>query len=151
MFFYSPSRNAFYPSEFMTEYLAAEALPDDIMEVSDSAYAAIVSNRPPHLDFAAGPDGHPVLIERVVVGYVPPIVSRAQGKIALLRAGRWGDVAAFVAAIPDATARAVAEVALNETATWNRSSPFLAQVAAGVGLSDEDLDALFLAAAEVTL
>ena len=38
-----------------------------------------------------------------------------------------------------------------DTQEWRRDSPFLAAAAAALSLSDEQLDALFTAAAEVTL
>ena len=78
-------------------------------------------------------------------------VSRAQGKAALIQMGLWQQVLDFVAAIPDATQRAVAEVALHDTQNWERSSPFLNQAAQALGMTDEQLDDLFRAAAQVRL
>ena len=84
---------------------------------------------------------------------VPQSVSRAQGKAALIQAGYWQGVMAFVAAIEDDTQRALAEVALNDTQEWRRDSPFLNAAAAALGLSTEQLDALWKggAAAEAML
>lgn len=82
---------------------------------------------------------------------VPVSVSRAQGKAALIRAGLWGQVTAFVAAIEDDAERALAEVALNDTQEWRRDSAFLASAAQALGLDDAALDALFVAAAGVRL
>ena len=82
---------------------------------------------------------------------VPQSVSRAQGKAALIQAGYWQGVMAFVAAIEDETQRALAEVALNDTQEWRRDSPFLNAAAAALGLSTEQLDALFVAAREIQL
>ena len=82
---------------------------------------------------------------------VPQSVSRAQGKLALIGAGLWPAVIAFVEGITDPAQKAYAEVALNDTQEWRRDSPFLAGAAAALSLSDEQLDALFIAAAEVTL
>lgn len=82
---------------------------------------------------------------------VPASVTRAQGKAALIGAGLWPGVLAFVASIPDPTQQALAEVALNDTLEWRRDSPFLAACAAGMGLTDEQLDGLFIAAAQIVL
>lgn len=82
---------------------------------------------------------------------VPQMVSRAQGKVALIQAGLWAQVLSFVAAIDDPLQKAVAEVALNDTSEWRRDSPFLAQAGAALGLTAEQLDDLFVAAAQVTL
>ena len=82
---------------------------------------------------------------------VPQSVSRAQGKLALIGAGLWPAAIAFVDGITDPAQKAYAEVALNDTQEWRRDSPFLAAAAAALSISDEQLDALFIAAAEVAL
>ena len=81
----------------------------------------------------------------------PESVTRAQGKAALITAGLWSGVLAFVAEIPDPIERALAEVALNDTQQWHRSSPFFSTAAAALGLTGEQLDALFLAASKIEL
>ena len=65
--------------------------------------------------------------------------------------GLWGAVLAYVASVQDPTQRALAEVALNDTLTWERSSPFLNVAAEGMGMTDEQLDALFIQAAGIAL
>lgn len=82
---------------------------------------------------------------------VPATVTRAQGKAALIQAGLWSGVLAYVAGIEDETQRALAEVALHDTTLWQRSSPFLTAAAHALGMSDDALDALFVAAAGVEL
>lgn len=82
---------------------------------------------------------------------VPPTITRAQGKAALIQAGLWPQVQAFMAAIKDPNDKLLAEVALNDTVNWERSSPFLARVAAELGLSQQQLDELFIAAAAIVL
>lgn len=81
----------------------------------------------------------------------PKSVTRAQGKAALIQAGYWQGVLAFVASIEDETQRALAEVALHDKLEWQRSSPFLNAAAAGMGITAEQLDALFVAAREIQL
>lgn len=93
--------------------------------------------------------GGPVASESV--SSVPQAISRAQGKIALIRSGVWDSVLAFVAAIPDPAERAEAEVALHDTQVWQRTSPFLNIAAAALGLSSEEMDALFVSAASVQI
>jgi hypothetical protein len=89
--------------------------------------------------------------ELPVAPSVPQSITRAQGKAALIQAGLWSGVEAFVAAIPDETERALANVALHDTLTWKRSSPFLAAAAQALGITDEQLDALFAMADSVEL
>ena len=82
---------------------------------------------------------------------VPASVSRAQGKAALIGAELWPAVLAYFADISDPKQRALAEVALHDTLEWRRDSPFLAVCAVTLGLSESDLDNLFITAAGITL
>lgn len=90
-------------------------------------------------------------LERARLARVPQMVSRAQGKVALIQAGLWAQVLAFVAAIPDPVERAVAEVTLHDTQEWRRDSPFLASAAAALDLSEAQLDELFITAGGLQL
>lgn len=81
----------------------------------------------------------------------PTEVSRAQGKVALIQAGHWSNVVAFVDAIPDPTTKALAEVALYDTTNWQRNSPFLSTAAASLDISESELDQLFLVASQIQL
>ena len=78
-------------------------------------------------------------------------VSRAQGKAALISCGLWPSVLSYIESIEDETQRALAEVTLNDTTHWQRSSPFLNAAATALGLSDSELDDLFIAAAQIQL
>ena len=87
----------------------------------------------------------------VQTSVVPQSVSRAQGKLALIGAGLWPAAIAFVEGITDPAQKAYAEVALNDTQEWRRDSPFLASAAAALGLSEGQLDTLFITAKELQL
>lgn len=111
-------------------------------------------------DLGAGAAQYEDLIAEVEATYVPPApepepvpqqITRAQGKAALIMQGLWGAVLDYVASIQDPTQRALAEVALNDTLTWGRSSPFLNSAAARLGMTGEQLDALFIQAAGIAL
>ena len=82
---------------------------------------------------------------------VPTQVTRAQGKVVLIQMGLWQQVLDYVSGIPDPVQKAVAEVALNDTQYWQRNSPFLTQAAAALGMTDEQLDDLFVQADGVML
>ena len=82
---------------------------------------------------------------------VPEKVSRAQGKVALIMAGQWDSVVAYVEGIEDTTTKLLAETALCDTQEWTRDSPFLTECAEVIGMSKEDLDNLFIAAEQVKL
>lgn len=82
---------------------------------------------------------------------VPQTVTRAQGKAALIQAGLWSAVVAYVDVMTDPTDKALAEVALNDTTEWLRTSPFLNAAATTLGLSETQLDDLFRTAATIQL
>lgn len=80
---------------------------------------------------------------------VPQSVSRAQGKAALIAAGLWPSVLAYVNAIADPTDKALAEVAVNDTQEWRRDSLFLNSAATALGMTAAQLDQLFVDASGV--
>lgn len=82
---------------------------------------------------------------------VPEMVTRAQGKVALIQAGLWNAVVSAVDAIVDPVEKEIALVALNDTVTWQRNSPFLNQMAEALDISEQAMDALFIAAAQINL
>lgn len=111
-------------------------------------------------DLGADAAQYEALIAEVEATYVPPApqpipvpqqVTRAQGKAALIMQGHWQGVLDYVAAIADPTQRALANIALHDTLTWERSSPFLNAATNGLGMTDEQLDALFIQASEITI
>lgn len=83
--------------------------------------------------------------------YVPQKVSRAQGKAALIQASLWSRVEAYVDAIIDPTEKALALVALNDTTHWHRDSPTMHAIAAGLGITSEEMDDLFIQADGIVL
>lgn len=99
------------------------------------------------------PDAQPPALPAYVPppSVVPQQVTRAQGKVVLIKMGLWQQVLDFVAALTDQAQKAVAEVALNDTQYWQRSSPFLMQAAAALGMTDAQLDELFVQADQVVL
>ena len=94
------------------------------------------------------PEPEPVPVQ---TSGVPQSVSRAQGKLALIGAGLWPAAIAFVDGISDPVQKAYAEVALNDTQEWRRDSPFLTSATAALGLTEEQLDALFITAGGLQL
>ena len=78
---------------------------------------------------------------------VIPNVTMRQARLALLGAGLLDDVDAAIAAITDPTQRKAAEIEWEYAQTVDRDSSFTQQLAAGLGLTSEQLDALFTQAA----
>ena len=82
-----------------------------------------------------------------IVPVVPQSVTMRQARLALLRAALLDDVDAAIAAIPDPAQRKAAEIEWEYAQTVDRNSPFTQQMAAGLNLTAEQLDALFTQAA----
>lgn len=78
---------------------------------------------------------------------VPQSVTMRQARLALLGAELLDDVDAAIAAIPDATQRRAAQIEWEYAQTVDRTSAFTLQLAAGLGLTNTQLDDLFTQAA----
>lgn len=77
---------------------------------------------------------------------IPRVVDMAQARLALLQAGLLDQVQAAVDAMPGAEG-AAARIAWEYRSTVRRDSTLLAALASQVGLSDAQIDALFVTAA----
>lgn len=78
---------------------------------------------------------------------VPAEVTMRQARLALLDAGLLDMVDQAIAAIPDAIERRKAEIEWDYSATVQRYNGLVDAIGAGLGLSEEDKDNLFLLAA----
>lgn len=85
------------------------------------------------------------------VVYVPQQVTRAQGKAALIQSGLWQVVLDYVTSIEDDTERALAEVALHDATHYQRHSPFLNACAEALGITEDQMDELFIQASKIRL
>ena len=83
----------------------------------------------------------------------PQTCTPAQGLIALyaLKSLTEKDIATAIAAIPDPVQRYSAQIGYTRATTWERASATMQAMAALLGLSESDLDALFVYAGGVAL
>jgi len=79
----------------------------------------------------------------------PAGVTMRQARLALLGVNLLDDVDTAIASIPDATQRKAAEIEWEYANTLERNSALVAQLAAGLGLTDQQLDDLFAQAAKL--
>ena len=81
----------------------------------------------------------------------PTVCSPAQGLVALyaLKGLTESDIAAAIASIPDAVQRYTASIGFNRATEWRRSSDTTQFLVGLLGLSKEDVDALFAYAVTV--
>lgn len=92
------------------------------------------------------PPAEPPEPEPVVV--VPAAVTMRQARLALLGAGKLQAVSDAIAALPSPQKEA-AQIEWEFAASVERASPFLASLASQIHLADSELDALFIAAAQL--
>lgn len=78
---------------------------------------------------------------------VPSIVSPYQARIALLNAGLLERVEALMS---DPSTPQAAKIAWEYATEWDRSSDFISSLGPSLGLTDADIDNLFIAASKVT-
>lgn len=83
---------------------------------------------------------------QAAAAYVPPSASKRAARMALIQAGKFALVQPAIDAITDPSQRAMAQVAWDDSLTYRRDDPYLAMIAAAIGLTDADLDNLFRAA-----
>lgn len=80
---------------------------------------------------------------------VPQSVTMRQARLALLSAGLLGNVDAAVAAIPDASIRRAAEIEWEYAQIVDYSSQFTQQLSGSLGLTEAQLDNLFVEASKL--
>ncbi len=80
---------------------------------------------------------------------VPQSVTVRQARLALLRAGLLDAVDAAIAAIPDPVQRTAAQIEWEYATVIERNSPLVTSLAAGLGLTAADIEALFEAASRI--
>ena len=80
---------------------------------------------------------------------VPQQISSGQGREALYNAGLFANVQPAIDAIDDPDTKWRVQNAWDYRPTWERESPFVAMMAAILGLNDEQTDQLFIDAAQL--
>ena len=85
-------------------------------------------------------------VPRVIV---PTSVTPRQARLALLQIGKLDAVSAALTAIPDPAQRTAAQIEWEYATVIERNSPLVTSLAAGLGLTAADIDALFEAASRI--
>lgn len=92
-----------------------------------------------------------VILQALRRALIPDEITRFQATEALRRAGRLADVEAALAALTDQSSEQLktADIAWDTAQVFRRNSPTLAAFATLLNLNDQQLDALFVTAAQI--
>jgi len=94
-------------------------------------------------------EGAWVVETAVPVVIMPTSVTPRQARLALLQIGKLDAVSAALATIPDPARRTAAQIEWEYATVIERNSPLVTSLAAGLGLTAADIDALFEAASRI--
>ena len=139
---YSSETGGFYDRAIHKE------IPADAVEITTEEWQELLDGQAAGKIIVAGKGGKPELQDPPPPApVVPQAVTMRQARLALLAAGYLDRVQEAFANIPDESVKKAAMIEWEYAGTVERNSPFTTQMAAMLGLSSDDLDRLFLAAA----
>ena len=85
----------------------------------------------------------------VVKILIPESISKRQAKQQLLLEGKLGQVQEVIDSIPDETERMMAQLYWDESTEFERSHPTLVELGAALGLTEAELDMMFINASKL--
>ena len=85
----------------------------------------------------------------VVKILIPESISKRQAKQQLLLDGKLGQVQEVINSIPDETERMMAQLYWDESTEFERSHPTLTEIGAALGLTEAELDMMFINASKL--
>lgn len=138
--FYAPSNGGFYNPD--------AKMPDDAVEISAELYQELKDAISQGRQILVNADGLPYVGD-LWPASVPARVTMYQARAALINAELDQAVENAIEAIEDSKTRKLTRAAWEYAATVDRDSQFTQTLAAALGLNDEELDALFIAAEKV--
>lgn len=132
---FSQSTQGIYPKNAFKQF------PDDALDIPDDLYAKFQSGEIPGFDVV---NGQVVEKEEATFSNVPASISTAQGHLALIEYGKFQAAVDFINGISDPTEKLKAEVNFYRRNDWQRDNPTLLALAQGLGITDQELDQMFI-------
>lgn len=131
---YSPSTNGFY-----LPAIHGDRMPQDAQPIDDALYRSMLGEQ-----IEPGPDGLPQ-VKAAEHAPAPQSVTMRQARLALLTAEKLGMVELALAGLPSPQ-REAAAIEWEFAATVDRESPLVTTMTAALGMTDDELDQLFMLA-----
>ena len=120
-----------------------------IKALANGTYQGPEANIEAQEGFSATDIDHYQVQDGVLLAIVPQTVTPRQAKIALLQAGLLDEIETVIASIPDETTRRIAQVEWEYAQEFRRDWQLLNQLAEQAGISQDQIDELFIAAAQI--
>lgn len=133
---------------FVRDGVVQEAWSRDPFELFDRGYAELFVPCPDNVEYGWTYDGTTWAAPAPIPTPVPTSASMRQARLALLQAGKLAAVEAAINALTG-PAKEAALIEWNYATQVTRDSALLQQLAAAIGLTEADLDALFTQAASM--
>lgn len=138
---YSQSANGFFDPR-----ISGGNMPEDAVEISAEEYADLLAGQSAGQRIVADAEGHPVLEDQPAAPVMA--VTMRQARLALLAAGKLGQIDAAIDSLPSPQKEA-ARIEWEYSQEVQREKPLVLALAPALGLDDAQLDALFLAASKL--
>jgi len=136
-----------FPIGFYSEDIH-DVIPEEAIEITDEQWMECLENQ-----------GHRKIIDGQVVGYTPPPPEPVNMLLVPLKPYQfWGVTRAygfeqpikdFVDAIPDSVQRGIASAMLEFSLEFRRDHPLIEQARQAIGMTDEQLDQLWITAHQI--
>ncbi|SDJ19129.1 hypothetical protein SAMN05428983_0562 [Agrobacterium fabrum] len=129
-----------FPTAFYDRDLHGKNIPPDAIEITDKQWLELINNQ-----------GMRRFIDGQVVEYTPPVepvppppITKRQLRLTLVRNGiSLASVDAAIASMPDGLAKEEAQIEWADASSFNRNHPTLLLIAAALGLTEAQVDAMW--------
>lgn len=136
---FSKKTNGFYETG-----INGKNIPVDAVEITSKYHFDLLSGQSSGKNIASNDEGYPFLVDPDPVAFVPSVVTRFQALAALHLAGVFDSVESSIE-----SADFMTKLAWKEAQSFERDSAMIASIGAAVGLTDEDIDNLFISASKI--
>lgn len=122
--------------------------PQDAVEISEDLYRQALDLRSKGKIVSISAEGNLSFENPVIIPTVPRSITPRQGLLVLSRAGLLEPVKAAIATM-EGQAGEEARIEWEYATEWLRNWPLLESIASGIGLTSDQIDALFIQAAKI--